>query len=205
MGIRIPQSNVPSSAADEAITKEMHNGLGRATTTASSLEAKRFVPMESKGQAREGSSKAGGSLKRSDDEELGQEQKVKEDIAQQEDVVAKQSEKESSKKARGRLKRKTSKAIEDKDKDRRSKIIQKTYTYGVCRRDVGYYEIHRADGSYKTYIFFSEMLNDFDREDLIMLYRLFDEKYASTRSRFNDLILWGDMKIMFKPDGDEEV
>ncbi|GKE10095.1 hypothetical protein Tco_1413646 [Tanacetum coccineum] len=39
IGIRIPQSNVLSSVADEAITKEMHDGLGRATTTASSLEA----------------------------------------------------------------------------------------------------------------------------------------------------------------------
>nr|GEX98230.1 ribonuclease H-like domain-containing protein [Tanacetum cinerariifolium] len=39
IGIRIPQSNVPSSVADEAITKEMRDGLGRATTTASSLEA----------------------------------------------------------------------------------------------------------------------------------------------------------------------
>nr|GEZ79751.1 hypothetical protein [Tanacetum cinerariifolium] len=39
MGIRIPQSNVPSSVADKAITKEMHDGLRRATTTASSLEA----------------------------------------------------------------------------------------------------------------------------------------------------------------------
>nr|GEY71517.1 hypothetical protein [Tanacetum cinerariifolium] len=40
MGIRIPQSNVPSSVADEAITKEIYDGLGRATTTASSLEEK---------------------------------------------------------------------------------------------------------------------------------------------------------------------
>nr|GEV10345.1 reverse transcriptase domain-containing protein [Tanacetum cinerariifolium] len=39
IGHRIPQSNVPSSVADEAITKEMHDGLGRATTTFSSLEA----------------------------------------------------------------------------------------------------------------------------------------------------------------------
>nr|GEZ80823.1 hypothetical protein [Tanacetum cinerariifolium] len=39
MSIRIPQSNVPLSAADEAITKEMHDGLGRATTTASRLAA----------------------------------------------------------------------------------------------------------------------------------------------------------------------
>nr|GEW75680.1 putative ribonuclease H-like domain-containing protein [Tanacetum cinerariifolium] len=39
MGIRIPQPNVPSSVSNEAITKEMRDGLGRATTTASSLEA----------------------------------------------------------------------------------------------------------------------------------------------------------------------
>nr|GEV75505.1 putative ribonuclease H-like domain-containing protein [Tanacetum cinerariifolium] len=39
IGTRIPQSNVPTNVADEAITKEMHDGLGRATTTASSLEA----------------------------------------------------------------------------------------------------------------------------------------------------------------------
>nr|GEX83170.1 putative ribonuclease H-like domain-containing protein [Tanacetum cinerariifolium] len=31
------------------------------------------------------------------------------------------------------------------------------------------------------------------------------EKYASTRQGFDDLILWGDMKIIFKPDGDDEV
>nr|GEY46010.1 hypothetical protein [Tanacetum cinerariifolium] len=37
MGIRIPPSNVPSSVADEAITKEMHDRLGRATATASSF------------------------------------------------------------------------------------------------------------------------------------------------------------------------
>ncbi|GKA93636.1 putative ribonuclease H-like domain-containing protein [Tanacetum coccineum] len=39
MGIRIPQSDVPSSVADEAIIKEMHDGLVRATTTASRLES----------------------------------------------------------------------------------------------------------------------------------------------------------------------
>nr|GEV84389.1 hypothetical protein [Tanacetum cinerariifolium] len=48
--------------------------------------------------------------------QIRQEQKVEEEIAQQEDVVAKQAEKESSKKDGGRLKRKTSKAREDKDK-----------------------------------------------------------------------------------------
>nr|GEV18518.1 ribonuclease H-like domain, reverse transcriptase, RNA-dependent DNA polymerase [Tanacetum cinerariifolium] len=37
IGIRIPQSNVPSSVVDDAITKEMHDGMGRATATAFSL------------------------------------------------------------------------------------------------------------------------------------------------------------------------
>nr|GEZ86201.1 hypothetical protein [Tanacetum cinerariifolium] len=39
MGIRIPQSNVSLNAVDETITKEMHDGLERATTTATSLAA----------------------------------------------------------------------------------------------------------------------------------------------------------------------
>nr|GFD16662.1 hypothetical protein [Tanacetum cinerariifolium] len=49
---------------------------------------RRFVPMESKGQAGEESSKEGESLKRSAEEELGHEQKVKEEIAQQEDYAS---------------------------------------------------------------------------------------------------------------------
>nr|GFD00756.1 hypothetical protein [Tanacetum cinerariifolium] len=84
---------------------------------------------------------------------------------------------------------------------------QRTYKRNYLKNmgDVGYYEIHKADGSYKTYIFFSEMLNDFDREYLIVLYRLFNEMYAFTRPGFDDLMLWGDMKIMFKANGDDEV
>nr|GEV84843.1 retrovirus-related Pol polyprotein from transposon TNT 1-94 [Tanacetum cinerariifolium] len=39
MGIRVPQSNVPSRVANEAIIKEVYIGLGKATTTASSLAA----------------------------------------------------------------------------------------------------------------------------------------------------------------------
>nr|GEX94680.1 hypothetical protein [Tanacetum cinerariifolium] len=48
MDIRIPQSNVPSSVAYKAITKEMHDGLGRATTTASSLEVEQGSGMKEK-------------------------------------------------------------------------------------------------------------------------------------------------------------
>ncbi|GJR99964.1 hypothetical protein Tco_0316473 [Tanacetum coccineum] len=139
------------------------------------------------------------------------------------------SEKESKEKAKERMKRKTSKASEDKikrekTKDDPEKLTHMEYVQVVsnseeainviplavkspivswksyCKGDMGFYEIHKADRNYKTYKFFSEMLNDFDRDDLIMIYRLFNEKYASTRPGFDDLMLWGDMKIMFDPD-----
>ncbi|GJZ56562.1 hypothetical protein Tco_0611755 [Tanacetum coccineum] len=80
-------------------------------------------------------------------------------------------------------------------------VSKKSY----CKGDVGYYEIYRADGSYKTYIFFRDILNDFDREDLIVLYKIFNEKYTSTRLDFDDLMLWGYMKIMFEPNNDDAV
>nr|GEV03111.1 hypothetical protein [Tanacetum cinerariifolium] len=152
------------------------------------------------------------------EEKRNKEQNVEEENAQQEDVVAKQAEKESSNKARVRLKRKTSKAKEDKDKRQKKQDDPEKLTLIKCvevisdskevinviplaiktpivnwksyyKGDVGYYEIHMVDESYKAYIFFSEMLNDFDREDMILLYRLFNEKYASTRPGFNDLII----------------
>ncbi|GJX72953.1 putative ribonuclease H-like domain-containing protein [Tanacetum coccineum] len=169
--------------------------------------------------------------KKKDAESLKQ---VQEEIVQQEDVVAEQVVKESSKKVGGRLKRKVAKDRDDKDKrqkmqDDPEKLTLMEYVEVIsdskeiisviplaakspivnwksyCKGDVGYYEIHRADRSYKTYIYFSEMLNDFDREDLIVLYGLFNKKYASTRPGFDDLVLWGDMKIMFKRDGDDAV
>ncbi|GJR10396.1 hypothetical protein Tco_0793048 [Tanacetum coccineum] len=186
------------------------------------IEALGFVQKQPAGEEKE---------KKKDAESSKQ---VEEEIVQQEDVVAEQVVKESSKKAGGRLKRKVAKGREDKDKrqkmqDDPEKLTLMEYVEVIydseeiisviplavkspivnwksyCKGDVGYYEIHRADGSYKTYIYFSEMLNDFDREDLIVLYRLFNEKYASTRPGFDDLVLWGDMKIMFEPDGDDAV
>ncbi|GKB15434.1 hypothetical protein Tco_0849357 [Tanacetum coccineum] len=55
-----------------------------------------------------------------------------------------------------------------------------------CKEDVRYYEIHKADRSYKTYIFFSQMLNDFDKEDLIRFYRLFSESQELIEWRLYD-------------------
>ncbi|GJU81385.1 hypothetical protein Tco_1283750 [Tanacetum coccineum] len=121
------------------------------------------------------------------------------------------SEKESKEKAEGRMKRKTSKASEDKNKRQKTKDDPEKLTLmeyvqvvsdfeeainviplaikslivswkSYCKGDMGFYEIHRAYGNYKTY----------------------NSSYVSTRLGFDDLMLWGDMKIMFYPDENVE-
>ncbi|GJR49966.1 hypothetical protein Tco_1400487 [Tanacetum coccineum] len=58
----------------------------------------------------------------------------------------------------------------------------------------------KADRSSKNYKIFSEMLDDFDRQDVLDLHRLVEERYATSRPEGYDLMLWGDLKILFEPD-----
>nr|GEY29951.1 hypothetical protein [Tanacetum cinerariifolium] len=69
-----------------------------------------------------------------------------------------------------------------------------------------YYQIIRADGKSKMYMFFSQMLTSFDMEDLKDLYKLIKDKYGSTRPMEDlDLLLWGDLKTMFEPHIEDDV
>ncbi|GJY57153.1 hypothetical protein Tco_0456268 [Tanacetum coccineum] len=68
-----------------------------------------------------------------------------------------------------------------------------------------YYQIKRADRSYKMYKIFSEMLNDFDRQDLIDLYRLVTERFKTTRPEGSDKLLWGDLMTIFEPSEEDEL
>ncbi|GJS53260.1 hypothetical protein Tco_0626622 [Tanacetum coccineum] len=63
-----------------------------------------------------------------------------------------------------------------------------------------YYQIKRADGSSKMYKVFSTMLNDFDIQDLIDLYRLVTERFKTTRPEGSDRLLWG-----FEPSEEDEL
>ncbi|GKB65018.1 hypothetical protein Tco_0921204 [Tanacetum coccineum] len=68
-----------------------------------------------------------------------------------------------------------------------------------------YYQIIRADGSFKSYKIFSEMLDDFDRQDVEHLHRLVKERYKTTSPEGYDLMLWGDLKILFDPNEEDEI
>ncbi|GJW80133.1 hypothetical protein Tco_0144108 [Tanacetum coccineum] len=69
-----------------------------------------------------------------------------------------------------------------------------------------YYQIVRANGKSQMYRAFSQMLKSFTREDLEDLYKLVKAKYGSTRPVEDlDLVLWNNLKTMFKPHVEDEI
>ncbi|GJS04169.1 hypothetical protein Tco_0320677 [Tanacetum coccineum] len=78
----------------------------------------------------------------------------------------------------------------------------KTYTLS---ENFMYYKIIIGDGSLKNYKILSEMLYDFDRQDIIELYRLVKERYSSSKPEGYDLMLWGDLHTLFEPDEESEI
>ncbi|GKC05734.1 hypothetical protein Tco_0997344 [Tanacetum coccineum] len=62
-----------------------------------------------------------------------------------------------------------------------------------------YYQIIRADGSAKFYKIFSAMLDDFDKQDVLDLYRLVKERFETTIPKGYDRLLWGDLVTLFEP------
>ncbi|GJX48480.1 hypothetical protein Tco_0273670 [Tanacetum coccineum] len=69
----------------------------------------------------------------------------------------------------------------------------------ILAKDKMYYQIIRADGSTKYYKIFSTMLDDFDRQDVLDLYRLVKEIFKTTSPEGYDRLLWGDLITLFEP------
>ncbi|GJS81075.1 hypothetical protein Tco_0747616 [Tanacetum coccineum] len=63
----------------------------------------------------------------------------------------------------------------------------------ILAEDKMYYEIIRVDGSTKYYKIFTAMLDDFDRQDMLELYRLVKERFKTTSPEGYDRLLWGDL------------
>ncbi|GJW10434.1 hypothetical protein Tco_1576261 [Tanacetum coccineum] len=82
-----------------------------------------------------------------------------------------------------------------KDQIKFDEEVQKT----TCR------ENYRADGSTKFYKIFSAMLDDFDRQDVLDLYRLIKERFETTSLEGYDRLLWGDLITLFEPSEEDEI
>ncbi|GKC78044.1 hypothetical protein Tco_1128818, partial [Tanacetum coccineum] len=75
----------------------------------------------------------------------------------------------------------------------------------ILANDKYNYQIKRADGSVKHYKIFSEILYDFDRQDVLELYRLVKERFQTASLEGYDLLLWGDLKTMIEPNEEDEI
>ncbi|GJW42063.1 hypothetical protein Tco_0070862 [Tanacetum coccineum] len=75
----------------------------------------------------------------------------------------------------------------------------------ILAEDIINYQIIRADGSTKYYKLFSVMLGDFDRQDMLDLYRLVKERFETTSLEGYDRLLWGDLITLFEPSKEDEI
>ncbi|GKA19356.1 hypothetical protein Tco_0699271, partial [Tanacetum coccineum] len=71
--------------------------------------------------------------------------------------------------------------------------------------DKMYYEIIRGDESNKSYKIFTEMLDDFDKQDVLDLYRLVKERFETASPERYDRLLWGDLITVFEPSEDDDI
>ncbi|GJS66962.1 hypothetical protein Tco_0681526 [Tanacetum coccineum] len=81
----------------------------------------------------------------------------------------------------------------------------KFYDYGHFGRELIYYRVFRADGSSRWIKTFSEMVKFFYRMDLVEIHSLVMKMFETTPPEGIDLLLWGDLRIMFESKEDDEL
>ncbi|GKB72222.1 hypothetical protein Tco_0933634 [Tanacetum coccineum] len=70
----------------------------------------------------------------------------------------------------------------------------------------GFYHLIRADGSSNRYSSMIRILQNISREDLETLWKLVKTKHGNTKPEdVYEKVLWGDLKVMFKPDIKSEI
>ncbi|GJT63089.1 hypothetical protein Tco_1006622 [Tanacetum coccineum] len=102
---------------------------------------------------------------------------------------------------KGIEKMKSPEKIEEEDVDTQKEMKEVSKESGAKRKK----SLPRKSKSSKNYKVLSEMLEDFDRQDVMDLYRLVKERYSASRPEGYDLMLWGDLHTLFEPDEEDEI
>ncbi|GJX01707.1 hypothetical protein Tco_0185620 [Tanacetum coccineum] len=77
-----------------------------------------------------------------------------------------------------------------------------TDRYGVPH---DYYRVFRANGSSRYIKTFTEMVSRFDRLDFTELHSIVMQRFSTTTPEGIDLVLWGDLRIMFEETADDDI
>nr|GEU67307.1 hypothetical protein [Tanacetum cinerariifolium] len=75
----------------------------------------------------------------------------------------------------------------------------------ILTENIMYYHIIRANGSSKNYKIFTEICDDFDRHDVLDLYRLVKQRYETISPKGYDRLLWEDLITLFEPNEEDEI
>ncbi|GKC10754.1 hypothetical protein Tco_1007536 [Tanacetum coccineum] len=75
----------------------------------------------------------------------------------------------------------------------------------ILANDKYYYQIKRADRSVKDYKIFSAMLYNFNRQDVLELYKLVKDRFQIASPKGYDLLLWGDLKTLIEPNEEDKI
>ncbi|GKE40539.1 hypothetical protein Tco_1463944 [Tanacetum coccineum] len=75
----------------------------------------------------------------------------------------------------------------------------------VDMEDLHVYKIIRADGNTSYHKSLFSMLRKFDRQDLVDLYRLVMKRFKDNTLEGYNLLLLGDLKVMFEPNAEDKI
>nr|GEW47960.1 hypothetical protein [Tanacetum cinerariifolium] len=75
----------------------------------------------------------------------------------------------------------------------------------ILTENMMYYQIIRANGSSKNYKIFTKMCDDFDRHDVLDLYRLVKQRYETISPEGYDILLWGYLITLFESSEEDEI
>ncbi|GJZ87948.1 hypothetical protein Tco_0659730 [Tanacetum coccineum] len=75
----------------------------------------------------------------------------------------------------------------------------------VDMEDLHVYKIIKADRNTSYHKSLSSMLRKFNRQDLVDLHRLVMKRFEDTTPEGYNLLLWGDLKVMFEPNAEDEI
>ncbi|GJR56494.1 hypothetical protein Tco_1407015 [Tanacetum coccineum] len=187
-----------------------------------------FIPMDTEvindsGKKNDSSSKpAGGSRKKTLARKRAGEKKSKESAKKQklEDVAEEQESAKSDEEAAADYEHEKEElrmwltVVSDEEETVDPKILSAKYPIvdwesqnlgSVDMEDLHVYKIIRADGNTSYHKSLSSMLKKFDRQDLVDLHRLVMKRFEDTTLEGYNLLLWGDLKVMFEPNAEDEI
>ncbi|GKA66175.1 hypothetical protein Tco_0765983 [Tanacetum coccineum] len=72
-------------------------------------------------------------------------------------------------------------------------------------KDMETYKLTRADGTISFHEGTKSLFRRLDRDDLKVFYKLVQERFEDRSLEEKELILWGDLRMMFDPDEQDEI